>query len=112
MTKDSRLYIHHILEGIECIERWTCSCDKESFGKEKMRYDAIVRNLQTITESLQRLPQNIKDLYPQIPWRDVSGFRNIIVHDYLDGIDKDILWTIITVELPVIKQVMLQLSKN
>lgn len=77
-----------------------------------MRYDAILRNLQTITESLQRLPQSIKDLYPGIPWRDVAGFRNIIVHDYLDGIDKDILWTIITSELPAIKQVMLTYVKN
>ena len=77
-----------------------------------MRYDAILRNLQTITESLQRLPQNVKDLYPEIPWRDVSGFRNIIVHDYLDGIDRDILWTIITMELPAIKQVMLNYVKT
>lgn len=61
---------------------------------------------------MQRLPQNIKDLYSGISWRDVAGFRNIIVRDYLDGIDKDILWTIITSELPAIKEVMLTYVKN
>ncbi len=108
MTKDPRLYIIHFLESINRIEQWVQNCDKENFSQEKMRYDAILRNLQTITESLQRLPESVKTQYPHIRWRDIAGFRNIIVHDYLDGIDKDILWTIITTELPPIKQVMLK----
>lgn len=106
MIKNTKLYAMHIIEAIQLITEWTNACDSHSFTQDRMRYDAILRNLQTITESLQRFPQSIKDLHPEIPWRDISGFRNIVVHDYLDGIDKGILWTIITVELPVIHNFM------
>lgn len=75
-----------------------------------MRYDAILRNLQTLSESTQRLPQDIKDQYPQILWRDIAGFRNILVHNYLDELDEDIIWWIITKELNPIKIAMLKIN--
>lgn len=59
-----------------------------------MRYDAILRNLQTMAEATQRLPEEFKNRYPNIPWKDISGFRNILVHDYLGDLDDEIVETI------------------
>jgi len=50
-------------------------------------YDAALRNLQTLSEAAQRLPEDLKSPYPDIPWKQISGFRNIHVHSYLGNID-------------------------
>lgn len=106
--KDYKPYIYHILEAIESIESFTQNCSKASFCEDRMRYDAVLRNLQTLAESVKRLPETIYDIYPQIPWRQIIGFRNILVHDYLDGIDSTVIWSIVTGELHPLKSAMLQ----
>jgi uncharacterized protein with HEPN domain len=54
---------------------------------DEVLYDAALRNLQTLSEATQMLPDELKALYPAIPWREISGFRNILVHNYLGDID-------------------------
>jgi uncharacterized protein with HEPN domain len=94
-VKDPLVYVEHILRCICFIEKYVANCNKETFSKERMRYDAILRNLQTMSEATQRLPEELKQSYPNIPWKDISGFRNILVHDYLGNLDDDIIWSII-----------------
>ena len=101
--KDHLVYADHILKSIIQIEKYIEGYDRETFSKDKMRYDAILRNLQTMAESTQRLPGEIKNSYPNVPWKDISGFRNVLVHDYLGDLDEDIIWSIITYELKPIK---------
>ncbi len=108
MTKDPQLYVYHILKSISLIEEFIAGCIQETFGQERMRYDAVLRNLQTIAESTQKLPQSLKDRYLEVPWRDISGFHNILVHDYLDGIDPTMIWWIVHNELNVLKVAMLE----
>jgi uncharacterized protein with HEPN domain len=68
-----------------------------------MMYDAVVRNLQILAESTQKISSEIKAKYQQVPWRDISGFRNILVHDYLEGIDENAVWNVIILDLPKLK---------
>jgi len=112
MIKDHMLHITHILESIELIEEFIKGCSKNSIFEDRMRYYAILRNLQTLAESTQHLPQNLKNKHIEIPWKDISGFRNILVHEYLEGFDEDIIWSILAKELPVIKAVMKQLCEK
>lgn len=107
MKKDPKLYVIHILECIEYIEDFTKKSSKEEFIQNKMCYYAVLHNLQTLAESTKRLPPNILDNYPDTPWKDIIGFRNILVHDYLEGLDSDILWDIVHIELPKLKDIML-----
>ena len=65
--------------------------------------DAVIRNLQVMAESTQRLSDSIKENEPGIDWYKIAGFRNILVHDYL-GVDIERLWNIIEKELPSLKQ--------
>lgn len=80
----------------ECIERileYTAS-DRSRFEASRLIQDAVVRNLQTLTESSQRLSADIKATEPQVPWRELSGFRNVIVHGHL-GIDLAAVWLVV-----------------
>ena len=67
--------------------------------------DAVIRNLQTLTESSQRLSSEIKATEPQMPWRELAGFRNVIVHDYM-GIDLPAVWVVVERDLPLLAEVV------
>jgi uncharacterized protein with HEPN domain len=85
----------------ECIERireYTAG-DRSRFEASRLVQDAVIRNLQTLTESSQRLSDNIKATEPQVPWRELAGFRNVIVHGYL-GIDLAAVWLVVDQDLP------------
>ena len=105
--KNDLAYISHIIESISYIQSYV-SNGKESLKNDHKTYDAVLRQLQIMSESTQKLTQALKDKYPQIPWQEISGFRNILVHDYLGDIDHNIIWSVIENELPILKKVMLK----
>ncbi len=84
MSKDWQPYAHHILDAIAKIQRIQ---QRGDLAEDEILYDAALRNLQTLSEATQRLPEAQKSQCPEIPWREISGFRNILVHNYLGDID-------------------------
>lgn len=99
--KDERLYQLHILECIARIEQYVAS-GKDEFFAQMIIQDAVLRNLQTMAESTKRLPEELKSAHPQVSWRSIAAFRNVVVHDYL-GIDLKQIWKIIEEDLPGLK---------
>ena len=83
--KDDAIYLRHILECIRRAEENTAG-GSAAFMASHTLQDAVLRNLQTMAESTQRLSDAVKSAYPTVEWRAISGFRNVIVHNYL-GID-------------------------
>ena len=101
--KDDRLYLVHISECIERIDSYVSGLDKEGFMASSLVQDAVIRNLQTMAESTQRLSDRLKQAQNKIDWHKIVGFRNILVHDYL-GVDIERIWNIIENELPPLKK--------
>ncbi len=101
--KDDRLYLIHIKECIERIEAYLGNADRKDFLNSTLMQDAVIRNLQVLAESTQRLSDEAKDSRENIDWYKISGFRNILVHDYL-GLDLDTVWNIVVNEIPVLKK--------
>lgn len=101
MNKDDRLYLIHIKECIDKIDRYSAN-GRPEFFVNTMEQDAIVRNLQTLAESTQRLSDKTKQRKPKVDWRAIAGFRNVVVHDYL-GVDLERIWHIIEFDLPSLK---------
>ena len=93
-----RLHLDHIASRLDRIARYT-DAGREVFLTDEMTQDAVLRNLHTLAESTQRLSDEIKAQYPEIDWRAISGFRNVIVHNYL-GLDPAQVWAIIDADLP------------
>lgn len=77
----------HMRECIERIREYTQG-ERSRFETSRLVQDAVIRNLQTLTESSQRLSDDIKATEPQVPWRELGGFRNVIVHGYLGSISR------------------------
>ena len=99
-TRSDRILLSHIRECLERIEEYTCG-QADRFLSSTLVQDAVLRNLQTLAESTQRLSTNIKATEPTIPWRRIAGFRNILAHDYL-GLDLEAIRIVIERDLPVL----------
>jgi len=101
--KDDKLYLIHIGECIERIESYVQGIDKEAFIASSLVQDAVIRNLQIMAESTQRLSDNLKEAQPDVDWYKIAGFRNVLVHDYL-GVDVQRVWNIIENEIPALRE--------
>lgn len=100
--KDDRLYLVHIGECIARIEQYVAG-GRESFMASTLIQDAVMRNLQILSQSTQQLSDTIKIAHPEVDWHSIAGFRNVLVHDYL-GIRIDRVWEIIEEDLPDLKR--------
>ena len=101
MKKDNTLYLIHISECIGRIEQYMSELQVDFFRDFKTQ-DAVVRNLQILAESSQRLSNDFKTEHSEIDWKGLSGFRNVLVHDYL-GVDIKRVLEIIRKDLPPLK---------
>lgn len=100
--KDDRLYLLHINESLERIEEYVAP-GREAFLSDHKTQDAVLRNLQTMAESTQRLSDELKATRPDIDWRGIAGLRNILVHDYL-GISLPRVWEIVETFVPQLSE--------
>jgi uncharacterized protein with HEPN domain len=108
--KDDRLYLIHISECIGRIESYVGGMKKDEFMESSLVQDAVIRNLQVMAESTQRLSDIAKEKKPQVDWYKIAGFRNILVHDYL-GVDNERIWNILQNDIPVLKKVIGEMMK-
>jgi len=108
--KDDRLFLIHIAECIARIELYT-SDGKDFFLKDHKTQDAVLRNLQTLSESTQRLSESQKEIRKDIDWRAIAGFRNVLVHEYL-GLNVLRIWEIIEHDLPQLKQAIAEILQE
>lgn len=100
--KDDRLYLIHVRECIGRIMLYT-EDGKDLFFTDTRTQDAVIRNLQTLAESTQRVSPALRAKHAEIDWRSIASFRNVAVHDYL-GIDLKQVWDIVERDLPDLKR--------
>jgi len=108
--KDDRVYLLHILDCIQRIEEDTVD-GRERFLTTHTLQDAVLRNLQTLSESSQRLSQETKGRHPEVEWRRIAAFRNVLVHDYL-GVDLDRVWEIVQRDIPELKRTVVRMLEE
>ncbi len=99
--KDDKVFLQNILECIVKIETYTSS-GKEEFMSSELIQDAVIRNLEIVGEATKRVSQGLKEQHQQIPWRQMAGLRDVLIHDYM-GISLKIVWNVVQNELPQLK---------
>lgn len=98
------MHVDHVLECIDQVQKYTRDGSEEFFNDIQIQ-DAVLRNLQVLAESSQRLSDALKAKHPNVDWRSLSGFRNVLVHEYF-GIRLERVWQIVEEDLPELKRQM------
>lgn len=97
-----RVLLAHMRDCLDRIREYT-NAERSRFDASRLVQDAVIRNLQTLAEASQRLSNEIKGTEPQMPWRELAGFRNVIVHGYL-GVDLGAVWLVVEQDLPALNE--------
>lgn len=101
MLKDDSIYIEHILESINKIQRYVQDISKEEFINNDLLQDAVIRNFEIIGEASKKISPNLKLSYSMIPWREIAGMRDKLIHDYF-GVDIEMIWITVNEDLPTL----------
>jgi uncharacterized protein with HEPN domain len=99
MNRALRDYIADILTALDEVESFTAGMDYESFVGDKKTVNAVVRSLEVMGEAAKRIPEEVRQAYPQVPWKRMAGMRDKLIHEY-SGVDLEIVWTVVKTELP------------
>jgi uncharacterized protein with HEPN domain len=97
--RDWRFRVRDILAALNAIAEYTDGMTYDEFLADRRTFDAVVRNLMTMGESMRWIPEPILDEHPEVPWRLMRGVRNVVVHEYF-GVDPGILWATVARDLP------------
>jgi len=111
MSRDYRLYLDDIIEAMEKIIRYSADLTLEDFTKDEKTVDAVIRNFTIIGEAVKNIPDEIKAGQPGVPWKEMAGIRDKLVHQYF-GIKFDVLWKTIRKRLPQIKPQIISILKQ
>ena len=102
-TRDYRDYLQDILDAIKDIESFVDEMTYAQFVKDRKTLNAVVRSIEIIGEASKNIPQSIKEKYKALPWKQMAGMRDKLIHAYF-GIDKETLWQAVRKDIPPLKK--------
>jgi uncharacterized protein with HEPN domain len=100
-VKEDRVYLAHIRDAIERIDRFTAD-GRDRFLANPMIQDAVIRNLEVIGEAVKGLSEDLRLANPDIPWKQISGMRDVLIHHYF-GVKLDSVWQVVVEHLPPLR---------
>jgi len=101
--KDPKTYLGHIVESCEIIEEYLRDISINDFFKNRQLQDSVIRRLEIIGEAAKYISEDFKKLHQEIPWRKMTGLRDVLIHEYF-GIDNNLVWGTIKDNLPRVKE--------
>lgn len=106
-----KIRLQHALDAIEIIGEYVSKADLKIFSENSMMRDACIRQLQVIGESCRNISHELREQYPEIPWRQIVGLRIIVIHEYF-GVDEQVIWEVIQNDLPAFKLQVARIIKE
>ena len=94
MKKDIKIFLEHILESINLIEEYTKGKEKLDFLESTQLQDSVIRRIEIIGEAIKNIPEEVKKNHPSIPWKEIIGMRDILIHQYF-GVDLNLTWKVV-----------------
>ena len=113
--RDMRDFLEDALDAMEKAEQFTSEMSYEAFKKDDKTIFAVIRALEVIGEAIKHVPDDFRNSYPEVPWRDISGMRDVLIHEYF-GVDMETVWETVKKNIPktkpVIKSILKSLTKE
>jgi uncharacterized protein with HEPN domain len=103
MKKDDTVYLRHIIDAIQRIEKYTKNLNQDQFTANYLVQDGVIRQIEIIGEPAKRVSNQLRNNTSHIPWKDIVGMRNKLIHDYF-GVDVDAVWDTVVRDIPGLKQ--------
>ena len=102
-------FLQDILDTIADIETFTTNVEFEAFQANREKVLAVVKSIEILGEAVKKIPDDIRNQYPEIPWRAIAGMRDVLVHEYW-GIDVNVVWATVQEGLPPLKAVIIEVA--
>jgi uncharacterized protein with HEPN domain len=110
MIKDDLAYIDHILDCIRKINEFSSGLSLKDFKTNELAQDAIIRNIEIIGEASKKISKDTKKAYYKIPWKEIAGMRDKLIHDYL-GVDVVVVWKTIHQDIQILEKLIREIEK-
>ena len=111
MRKDNLVYLKHILDAIYRIEEYTVKVKYDDFMNNNLVQAGVMREIEIIGEATKKLVQEFKRKYSDIPWKEMAGMRDKLIHDYF-GVDLDGVWDTVKRDIPTLKDKIKNIIEN
>ncbi len=105
MKKDMLIFIRHVLDSMGKIELFMRGVKRDDFFNNEEKQSAVIRQIEIIGEAVKNLPNSFRKKYPEIPWKDIVGMRDKLIHHYF-GVNLENIWKVINEDIPVLKEQM------
>ncbi|MFK5925028.1 MAG: DUF86 domain-containing protein [Desulfuromusa sp.] len=110
-ARNWQLRAEDIFESIQNIRTYTEGMDYPTWCEDKKTIDAMVRNFEIIGEAANHIPADFQSRYPHIPWQQIRGIRNVLIHEYF-GVDEEVIWKAIQDDIPALEKMFAQLLEK
>ena len=110
-ARSPALYLSEILASMDKIERYTAGLSYDEFILSEEKVDAVERNIEKIGEASAAIPDEVRDRYPEVPWKTIVGLRNKVIHHYF-AVDHEVIWQIVTKNIPATRGKIVEILRE
>lgn len=110
MNREYSDFLRDMLENAQRAILFTQEMDFDSFTKDEKTVYAVIRAVEIIGEAAAKIPEDVRAKHPNVPWREVKGMRNKLVHDYF-GVNMEVIWQTIHEDLPELIEALQSISR-
>jgi uncharacterized protein with HEPN domain len=111
MNRNVALYLWDILQNMQDAEEFIQGLSYDQFASDKKTFNAVVRCIEVIGEATKHVPDGIRSKYPAVPWKEMAGMRDKVIHFYF-GVDREAVWLAVKERIPALKPVIRQILQD